>query len=98
MTASRLVVFSAILMILGAITISEGMRIGPKRCCFSFQSRQVPIKQIIGYSMTSQQCPMQAVLFKTKRGSQICANPTDSWVQKHMETFNSKPAGAQGTL
>ncbi|KAA0724544.1 C-C motif chemokine 8 HC14 [Triplophysa tibetana] len=98
MTASRLVVFSAMVVLLGAITLSEGMRMGPTKCCFSFSDRTLPIKQLRDYSMTSQQCPTEAVMFKTIRGRLVCAKPADQWVQDRMKVLDARGLGGQGTL
>ncbi|KAI2648473.1 monocyte chemotactic 1B-like protein [Labeo rohita] len=98
MTASRFVIFSAVVVLVCAISLSEGMRIGPQRCCFSYSPRSVPIKKLVDYSMTSQQCPKAAVLFKTVKGSYVCANPADSWVQGHIKIFDSRNVGGQGSL
>ncbi|XP_056106738.1 chemokine (C-C motif) ligand 35, duplicate 1 [Rhinichthys klamathensis goyatoka] len=98
MTTSRFVIFSAVAVLLCAVSLSEGMRVSPQRCCFSFTDRPLPVKVVVDYSMTSQQCPKEAVLFKTVKGRQVCAKPTDSWVQKHMEAIDRMRIGSQGTL
>ncbi|XP_043084688.1 chemokine (C-C motif) ligand 35, duplicate 1 [Puntigrus tetrazona] len=98
MSASRVVIFSAVVVLLCAVSLSEGLRIGPQRCCFSFSTRPVPIKKVVGYSMTSQQCPNEAVMFKTVKGLFVCAKPTDSWVQENMKILDSRNVGSQGTL
>ncbi|KAK9952147.1 hypothetical protein ABG768_018003 [Culter alburnus] len=98
MTASRFTIISAVAVLLCAVSLSEGMRVSPQRCCFSFTDRPLPIKLVADYSMTSQQCPKEAVLFKTVKGRQVCANPADSWVQKHIQTIDSKRVGGQGSL
>ncbi|XP_051545582.1 C-C motif chemokine 3-like [Myxocyprinus asiaticus] len=95
MTASRFFIFSTVVVLLAAITLSEGLRIGPKKCCSSFMNRPLPAKLLVDYSMTSQQCPSEAVLFKTVKGRQICARPTESWVQKHIKTIESRRIGGQ---
>ncbi|XP_051740306.1 chemokine (C-C motif) ligand 35, duplicate 1 [Ctenopharyngodon idella] len=97
MTASRFVIFSAVVVLLCAVSLSEGMRIGPQRCCFSYTDRPLPVKLVADYSMTSQQCTKEAVLFKTVKGRQVCANPADPWVQKLIQKIN-KPVGGQGAL
>ncbi|XP_048015359.1 C-C motif chemokine 18-like isoform X2 [Megalobrama amblycephala] len=74
----------------GALLFCAGMRVESQRCCFSFTDRPLPIKLVADYSMTSPQCPKEAVLFKTTKGRQVCANPADSWVQKHIQTIDSK--------
>ncbi|XP_067292461.1 chemokine (C-C motif) ligand 35, duplicate 1 [Pseudorasbora parva] len=98
MTASRFVIFSAVAVLLCAVSLSEGMRISPQKCCFSYTDRPLPFRLVADYSMTSQQCNKEAVLFKTVKGRQVCANPTDSWVQSHMKTIDNKRSGSQGIL
>ncbi|XP_026094591.1 C-C motif chemokine 2-like [Carassius auratus] len=98
MTASRFIVFSAVVVLLCAVSLSEGLRIGPQRCCFSFSDRPMPVKRVAEYSMTSQQCPNEAVLFKTVKGHYVCARPTDSWVKGHIKIIDSRNIGRQGTL
>ncbi|KAF4094967.1 hypothetical protein G5714_024045 [Onychostoma macrolepis] len=88
----------AVVVLLCAVSLSEGLRIGPQRCCFSFSSRPVQAKRMVEYSMTSQQCPKEAVLFKTVKGHYVCAKPTDSWVQENIKIINSRNVGSQGSL
>ncbi|XP_042609602.1 monocyte chemotactic protein 1B-like [Cyprinus carpio] len=98
MTASRFVILSAVVVLLCAVSLSEGMRIGPQRCCFTFSTRPVPIRKVVEYSRTSQQCPKEAVLFKTVKGHYVCANPTDPWVKENIKIIDSRNVGSQGTL
>ncbi|CAM4734290.1 hypothetical protein PO909_021724 [Leuciscus waleckii] len=98
MSTSRFVIFSAVAVLLCAVSLSEGMRVSPQRCCFSFTDRPLPTKAVVDYTMTSQQCPKEAVLFKTVKGRQVCAKPSDPWVQKQIETIDRKRIGSQGTL
>uniref|UniRef100_A0A673JWZ4 Chemokine interleukin-8-like domain-containing protein n=1 Tax=Sinocyclocheilus rhinocerous TaxID=307959 RepID=A0A673JWZ4_9TELE len=55
-------------------------------------------KKVAEYSMTSQQCPKEAVLFKTVKGYFVCARPTDSWVKGLIKIIDSRNIGSQGTL
>uniref|UniRef100_A0A672QW48 Monocyte chemotactic protein 1B-like n=1 Tax=Sinocyclocheilus grahami TaxID=75366 RepID=A0A672QW48_SINGR len=80
------------------VFLNLGLRIGPQRCCFTFSTRPVPIKKVVEYSMTSQQCPKEAVLFKTVKGHYVCAKPTDSWVKENIKIIDSKNVGSHGTL
>ncbi|KAM5309244.1 C-C motif chemokine 3-like 1 [Glossophaga mutica] len=56
----------------------------PTACCFSYTSRQVPRKFIADYFETSSQCTKAGVIFLTKRGRQICADPREAWVQEYV--------------
>ncbi|XP_051976152.1 C-C motif chemokine 5-like [Xyrauchen texanus] len=98
MTTSRFCIFSTVVVLLAAITLSEGLRIGAKKCCYTFMDRPLPAKHVVEYSMTSQQCPTEAVLFKTVKGRLVCARPTDSWVQENIQTIKSRRISAQVNL
>ncbi|XP_020861240.1 C-C motif chemokine 4-like [Phascolarctos cinereus] len=56
----------------------------PTSCCFSHARQQIPRKFVTDYYETSSLCPQPAVVFKTKKGRLMCANPSDDWVQKYM--------------
>ncbi|XP_004449497.1 C-C motif chemokine 3-like isoform X2 [Dasypus novemcinctus] len=56
----------------------------PTSCCFSYIPRQIPRKFVDDYYETSSQCSKPGVIFQTKRGRQICANPDEAWVQKYI--------------
>ncbi|XP_015978381.2 C-C motif chemokine 3 [Rousettus aegyptiacus] len=53
-------------------------------CCFSYVSRRIPRGHIVDYFRTSDQCPKHGVVFLTKRGRRICADPRDAWVQEYI--------------
>ncbi|KAG7473209.1 hypothetical protein MATL_G00093230 [Megalops atlanticus] len=92
MASSRLMLLAACVVLLCAVTLTEGLRMasGPKKCCFQFEDRPLPLKRVVSYKMTSPQCTKRAVLFKTVAGRQVCARPTDSWVQSHMTYLDEK--------
>ncbi|XP_060059931.1 C-C motif chemokine 3-like [Erinaceus europaeus] len=56
----------------------------PATCCFSFISRQIPRKYVVGYFETGGQCLQNGIIFLTKKGQQICANPKNAWVQEYI--------------
>ncbi|XP_007946098.1 C-C motif chemokine 3-like [Orycteropus afer afer] len=56
----------------------------PTACCFSYTSWQIQYKIVDDYYETSSQCSKPAVIFITKRGRQVCANPNDAWVQEYV--------------
>ncbi|KAI4902435.1 hypothetical protein NFI96_000369 [Prochilodus magdalenae] len=64
MAALRLLLLSAVVLLLSAVTFTEGMRYGsaPKSCCFDFVRQPVKLNMVRSYSYTSQQCSKQAVL------------------------------------
>ncbi|XP_006641247.1 C-C motif chemokine 3-like [Lepisosteus oculatus] len=92
MSSLRLAVLTLTVVLLFAVSLTEGFRIAnaPKKCCFDFTSKEIPIKRISSYSRTSPQCTNPGILFKTKFGRQVCARPTESWVQSHIKVLSSK--------
>lgn len=54
-------------------------------CCFSSITRKIPLSLVKNYERTSDKCPQEAVIFQTRSGRSICANPSQAWVQKYIE-------------
>ncbi|KAF4012067.1 hypothetical protein G4228_004073 [Cervus hanglu yarkandensis] len=77
---------------LSAHTCSASLgSITPTDCCFSFVSRQIPRKLVDDYYETSSQCSQPGVIFKTKRGRQVCADPSEDWVQEYITDLELNP-------
>uniref|UniRef100_A0A8C4PMJ7 Chemokine interleukin-8-like domain-containing protein n=1 Tax=Equus asinus TaxID=9793 RepID=A0A8C4PMJ7_EQUAS len=51
----------------------------PTTCCFSYISRQIPCKFVDDDLRPAARAP--SPIFHTKRGWQVCADPSESWVQ-----------------
>ncbi|KAL2765375.1 C-C motif chemokine 3-like 1 precursor [Daubentonia madagascariensis] len=56
----------------------------PTACCFSYTSRHIPRKFVVDYFETSSQCSKPGVIFLTRRDRQICADPSEAWVQEYI--------------
>ncbi|NWS77639.1 CCL4 protein, partial [Crotophaga sulcirostris] len=56
-------------------------------CCFSHTRHKLPQKLILHYYSTSTNCTLPAIVFITKRGRQVCANPSDTWVQSYLQNL-----------
>ncbi|OXB56109.1 hypothetical protein ASZ78_007963 [Callipepla squamata] len=56
----------------------------PTSCCFTYISRQLPFNFMADYYETNSQCPHAGVVFITKKGREVCANPENEWVQDYM--------------
>ncbi|KAM5273183.1 C-C motif chemokine 4 isoform 2-T2 [Ctenodactylus gundi] len=52
----------------------------PTACCFTYTQRKLPKNFVTDYYETSSLCSQPAVV-----GKQICANPSESWVQEYVE-------------
>ncbi|XP_072500996.1 C-C motif chemokine 4-like [Notamacropus eugenii] len=78
----------SILLVMAFSSLASSVQVGsdpPTSCCFSYVSQQIPRKFVTDYFETSNLCSQPAVVFQTKRGRQVCANPSDAWVQSYVE-------------
>ncbi|XDB60694.1 PREDICTED: C-C motif chemokine 14 [Capra hircus] len=57
----------------------------PAECCLTYVSRAVPRQRISSYYETSSQCSKPGIVFITKKGHYICANPRDGWVRDYIK-------------
>ncbi|XP_006154448.1 eotaxin [Tupaia chinensis] len=63
----------------------------PTSCCFNVASRKISIQKLESYRQVSgSKCPRKAVIFKTKLGKEICADPQERWVQASVKYLNQK--------
>ncbi|XP_062317238.1 C-C motif chemokine 3-like [Osmerus eperlanus] len=98
MSASRLSLLPVLFLLMGAITLSQGLRMNaPRKCCFSFINSQ-PKHPVVSFTRTSQHCSTPAVLLKIKTGRQLCARPSDSWVVKTISFLDNKNTGVETPL
>ncbi|NWU48224.1 CCL4 protein, partial [Dromas ardeola] len=56
-------------------------------CCFSYTQHKLPQRRILRYYSTSTSCTLPAIVFITKKGRQVCANPSDTWVQSYLQNL-----------
>ncbi|XP_008566298.1 PREDICTED: C-C motif chemokine 3-like [Galeopterus variegatus] len=56
----------------------------PTACCCFYISRQIPRKFVDDYYDTGSPCSKPGVIFQTKRGQQVCADPSEAWVQEYV--------------
>ncbi|XP_075798403.1 C-C motif chemokine 4-like [Microtus pennsylvanicus] len=56
----------------------------PTSCCFSYTSSTLPRKFVTDYYETSSLCSKPAVVFLTRRGKQVCADPSLPWVNEYV--------------
>ncbi|NP_001127817.1 lymphotactin precursor [Sus scrofa] len=79
-----------------------GSEVLEKSICVSLTTRRLPVKNIKTY--TIKEGSMRAVIFITRRGLKVCADPHVEWVKKAVQTIDksnrgnqAKPTGAQQT-
>ncbi|XP_006147105.1 lymphotactin [Tupaia chinensis] len=86
-----------------ATSLVEGVgnEVPEKSICVSLTTKRLPVNRIKTY--TIREGSMRAVIFITRRGLQICADPEAGWVQTAVKILNStskaptKPTGTQSS-
>ncbi|XP_031209100.1 C-C motif chemokine 6-like [Mastomys coucha] len=66
-------------------------------CCFSYAS-QIQCSRFIYYFPTSGGCINPGIIFVSKKGRQICANPRDQRVQRCLHTLKQGSRSGNGQI
>uniref|UniRef100_A0A673AKS5 Chemokine interleukin-8-like domain-containing protein n=2 Tax=Sphaeramia orbicularis TaxID=375764 RepID=A0A673AKS5_9TELE len=63
-----------------------------RRCCHRYLSFKLPFEVIEGYSLqtVTEGCPIDAIIFHTKKGKHPCTNPALSWVMDYVNRLRTK--------
>ncbi|ELK33145.1 C-C motif chemokine 23 [Myotis davidii] len=64
----------------------------PTDCCPSYTSRKIRCIFMESYFVTTSGCSKPAVIFKTKSGQRVCANPNNAEVQDCVMNLNQNQA------
>ncbi|NXO64058.1 CCL14 protein, partial [Phainopepla nitens] len=54
----------------------------PSECCFSYITRPIRLDNLLGSYSTPRECFFPAIVFETKKGGKVCANPEEKWVKR----------------
>ncbi|XP_060115317.1 C-C motif chemokine 5-like [Heteronotia binoei] len=81
----------ALFLVAGFLLQSQAQPGQHSGCCFSHQNKPVPLRNLEYYEIPSR-CSFPAVVFYTKRGIRICADPKAAWTKDRM---NKLPENGQ---
>ncbi|KAF4117698.1 C-C motif chemokine 20a.3 [Onychostoma macrolepis] len=61
-------------------------------CCRKYTKAQIPMAIIKGYSIqdVTRHCHIDAVIFHTIRGRNICTDPSKDWVMENVRVLRQK--------
>ncbi|XP_017318153.2 C-C motif chemokine 4-like [Ictalurus punctatus] len=57
-------------------------------CCAKTTKVKIPLKSIVTYWWTINDCPIKAIVFETLNKKQHCVDPTAVWVNHHMKAVD----------
>ncbi|NWI73702.1 CCL4 protein, partial [Dryoscopus gambensis] len=66
-------------------TFSGPAAVDPSNCCIRYTRHKLPWRLVQRHYITGSSCALRAVVFVTKEGREVCANPQNTWVQKYMQ-------------
>ncbi|NXS39615.1 CCL14 protein, partial [Balaeniceps rex] len=62
----------------------------PSECCFSYIKSPLRLAKLKGFYTTPKECFSPAIVFETRNGTKVCANPEITWVEKAVERLQKK--------
>ncbi|NWS24929.1 CCL14 protein, partial [Polioptila caerulea] len=62
----------------------------PSECCFNFAKRALRLDNLVDAYPTPRECYSPAIVFQTKKGNKVCANPEDKWVKRAVTELRKK--------
>ncbi|NXY17040.1 CCL14 protein, partial [Atrichornis clamosus] len=54
----------------------------PSECCFRYVNSPLRLANLKVFYSTPRECFSPAIVFETRKGDKVCANPEDTWVQR----------------
>ncbi|POI33106.1 hypothetical protein CIB84_003142, partial [Bambusicola thoracicus] len=68
--------------------LSLPLPVGPDvpTCCTTYITHKIPRNLIRKHYSTSTSCSKPAIIFITKKEREVCANPSDPWVQSYLQS------------
>ncbi|KAM4861077.1 lymphotactin-like isoform 2-T2 [Thomomys bottae] len=67
---------------------SVGSEVPEQSICVSLTTQRLPVRRIKTY--TIKEGPMKAVIFITRRGIKVCADPQDKWVKAAIKSVDNR--------
>ncbi|MGH0163549.1 UNVERIFIED_CONTAM: hypothetical protein FKN15_045985 [Acipenser sinensis] len=82
----------AVALLLTLNMFSEQVSAQYQDCCMSYSKKLLPCRGIRGYSIQSVKdlCNIEAVIFHTIRGKNICADPAQKWVMDRISCLKNR--------
>ncbi|KAM9227980.1 C-C motif chemokine 17 [Leptosomus discolor] len=82
-----------VLVLMMLLTLSpccDAAPYAPFECCFSYIKSPIRLANLKSSYKTPKDCFCQAIVFETRNGSKVCADPEMTWVQKAVQRLQKK--------
>ncbi|XP_041660332.1 C-C motif chemokine 20-like [Cheilinus undulatus] len=86
----------ATVMVIMLITVCvQATSADNRMCCRSYTKTKIPFAAIKGYSIqTTPACPINAIIFHTKKGKHLCVNLASGWLMNYINRLRTKARAA----
>ncbi|XP_072574545.1 C-C motif chemokine 14-like [Paramormyrops kingsleyae] len=72
--------FFLLMTVLLSSTLAQNAN-GPENCCFTYFTGRLRKDLIDRYAETRGDCSKPGIILYTKKGKEVCVDPSDQWVQ-----------------
>ncbi|XP_030812162.1 C-C motif chemokine 3-like [Camarhynchus parvulus] len=82
-----------VLLLVGLLTLLPCCHAAPyvpAECCFDYVKGVLRLDILLGFNSTSRECYYPAIVFETKKGAKVCANPEEKWVKRAVKMLLRK--------
>ncbi|NXP89832.1 CCL14 protein, partial [Passerina amoena] len=62
----------------------------PAECCFDYVKGVLRLDVLLSFNSTTRDCYFPAIVFETKKGAKVCANPEEKWVKRAVKVLLKK--------
>ncbi|NWS59014.1 CCL14 protein, partial [Chunga burmeisteri] len=62
----------------------------PFECCFSYVKSPIRQANLKDFYTTPKECFSPAIVFETRNGTKVCANPEVTWVKNAVEKLQKR--------
>ncbi|XP_066137086.1 C-C motif chemokine 20 isoform X2 [Saccopteryx bilineata] len=61
-------------------------------CCLGYTDKSIPIRFLMGFTqqLSDEACDINAVIFHTKKGFVVCADPKMKWVKRAVHVLSHR--------
>ncbi|XP_054441566.1 C-C motif chemokine 20 [Pteronotus mesoamericanus] len=83
MSSSKSLLLAALMSLLLLHLCSQSEAASTFDCCLGYTKNHLPFRSIKNFTkqFANEACDIDAIIFHTRRGFAVCANPTEPWVK-----------------
>ncbi|XP_066137085.1 C-C motif chemokine 20 isoform X1 [Saccopteryx bilineata] len=91
-SSSKSLLLAAMMSVLLLRLCSESEAASSFDCCLGYTDKSIPIRFLMGFTqqLSDEACDINAVIFHTKKGFVVCADPKMKWVKRAVHVLSHR--------